>query len=82
MLKTSLKDLAITKSSNELRDQLQANQQRFRSKMTEAEFDLIPGEHPIIPVIIYDEKKAAVFAEKLLDYDICNRILIPCCTKR
>ncbi len=61
--KTSLKALEITKSSNKLRDQLQANQQRFRSKMTEAGFDLIPGEHPIIPVMIYDEKKAAVFAE-------------------
>jgi len=68
--KTSLKALEITKKSNELRDQLQANQQRFRSKMTEAGFDLIPGEHPIIPVMIYDEKKAAEFAEKLLDYGI------------
>ncbi|MFV9972825.1 MAG: glycine C-acetyltransferase [Francisella endosymbiont of Hyalomma asiaticum] len=68
--KTSIKALEITKSSNELREQLQANQQRFRSKMTAAGFDLIPGEHPIIPVMIYDEKKAAEFAEKLLDYGI------------
>ncbi|API86440.1 glycine C-acetyltransferase [Francisella uliginis] len=68
--KTSLKALEITKGSNELRDQLQANQQRFRSKMTAAGFDLIPGEHPIIPVMIYDEKKAAEFADKLLDYGI------------
>ncbi|ASG68477.1 2-amino-3-ketobutyrate coenzyme A ligase [Francisella halioticida] len=68
--KTSLKALEITKNSNELRDQLQANQQRFRSKMTAAGFDLIPGEHPIIPVMIYDEKKAAEFAERLLDYGI------------
>ncbi|AEB27566.1 2-amino-3-ketobutyrate coenzyme A ligase [Francisella cf. novicida Fx1] len=68
--KTSIKALEITKGSNELREQLQANQQRFRSKMTAAGFDLIPGEHPIIPVMIYDEKKAAEFAEKLLDYGI------------
>jgi glycine C-acetyltransferase len=68
--KTSLKALEITKASNELRAQLQANQERFRSKMTAAGFDLIPGEHPIIPVMIYDEKKAAEFAEKLLDYGI------------
>ncbi|MFV9925417.1 MAG: glycine C-acetyltransferase [Francisella endosymbiont of Hyalomma scupense] len=68
--KTSIKALEITKSSNELREQLKANQQRFRSKMTAAGFDLIPGEHPIIPVMIYDEKKAAEFAEKLLDYGI------------
>ncbi|AFJ43627.1 glycine C-acetyltransferase [Francisella orientalis] len=68
--KTSIKALEITKNSNELREQLQANQQRFRSKMTAAGFDLIPGEHPIIPVMIYDEKKAAEFADKLLDYGI------------
>ncbi len=68
--KTSIKALEITKNSNELREQLQANQQRFRSKMTTAGFDLIPGEHPIIPVMIYDEKKAAEFADKLLDYGI------------
>ncbi|KFJ43461.1 glycine C-acetyltransferase [Francisella philomiragia] len=68
--KTSIKALEITKNSNELREQLQANQQRFRSKMTAAGFDLIPGEHPIIPVMIYDEKKAAKFADKLLDYGI------------
>ncbi|MED7819740.1 MULTISPECIES: glycine C-acetyltransferase [unclassified Francisella] len=68
--KTSLKALEITKSSNRLREQLQANQQRFRSKMAAAGFDLIPGEHPIIPVMIYDEKKAADFAERLLDYGI------------
>ncbi|AJI52953.1 glycine C-acetyltransferase [Francisella philomiragia] len=68
--KTSIKALEITKNSNELREQLQANQQRFRSKMTSAGFDLIPGEHPIIPVMIYDEKKAAEFADKLLDYGI------------
>ncbi|MBK2258245.1 glycine C-acetyltransferase [Francisella philomiragia] len=68
--KTSIKALEITKNSNELREQLQANQQRFRSKITAAGFDLIPGEHPIIPVMIYDEKKAAEFADKLLDYGI------------
>ncbi|ALB01722.1 2-amino-3-ketobutyrate CoA ligase [Francisella persica ATCC VR-331] len=68
--KTSIKALEITKSSNKLREQLQANQQRFRSKMTAAGFDLIPGEHPIIPVMIYNEKKAVEFAEKLLDYGI------------
>lgn len=68
--KTSLKAIEITKSSNSLREQLQANQHRFRSKMSEAGFDLIPGEHPIIPVMVYDEKKAAKFAEKLLEYGI------------
>ncbi|MFC4892998.1 glycine C-acetyltransferase [Pseudofrancisella aestuarii] len=68
--KTSLKALDIVKSSNKLRVQLEANKDRFREKMADAGFDLIPGEHPIIPVMIYDEKKAAGFAEKLLDYGI------------
>ncbi|APC96837.1 glycine C-acetyltransferase [Francisella frigiditurris] len=68
--KTSLKALDIVKSSNKLRTQLEANKDRFREKMTAAGFDLVPGEHPIIPVMIYDEKKAAEFAEKLLDYGI------------
>ncbi|MDE5028386.1 aminotransferase class I/II-fold pyridoxal phosphate-dependent enzyme, partial [Francisella tularensis subsp. holarctica] len=47
---------------------LQANQQIFRSKMTADVFYLFQVEHPIIPVMIYDVKIAAEFAEKLLDY--------------
>ncbi|MDC0535846.1 glycine C-acetyltransferase, partial [Francisellaceae bacterium] len=67
---TSVKALEITRRADDLREKLQANQERFRSKMTEAGFDLIPGEHPIIPVMLYEEKKAAALAEKLLDYGI------------
>jgi len=67
---TSIKALEITKESDDLRVKLQANQQRFRSKMAAAGFDLVPGEHPIIPVMLYEEKKAAALAEKLLDYGI------------
>ena len=67
---TSLKALEIIQRADDLRQQLQANQQRFRSKMAEAGFDLIPGSHPIIPVMIYDEKKAGKLAEKLLEYGV------------
>ncbi len=67
---TSVKALEITRRADDLRKKLQANQERFRSKMTAAGFDLIPGEHPIIPVMLYEEKKAAALAEKLLDYGI------------
>ena len=57
-------------SSDERRDVLQRNQKHFRQKMTAAGFDLIPGEHPIIPVMLYEEKKAAEMAEKLLQKGI------------
>jgi len=67
---TSIKALEIIKKADDLRAKLQANQKRFRSKMSEAGFDLVPGEHPIIPVMLYEEKKAATLAEKLLDYGI------------
>ena len=67
---TSVKALEITRKADDLREKLQANQQRFRSRMSAVGFDLIPGEHPIIPVMLYDEKKAAALAEKLLEYGI------------
>ena len=38
--------------------------------MEKAGFDLIPGEHPIIPVMLYDEKLAAAMADRLLDYGV------------
>lgn len=39
---------------------------RFRDGLTQAGFDLLPGEHAIIPVMLYDAKKAAALAEALL----------------
>nr|WP_137676215.1 glycine C-acetyltransferase [Parerythrobacter lutipelagi] len=52
---------------NGLREQLKANAERFRKGMTEAGFDLIPGEHPIIPVMLGDAKLAGDMAAALLD---------------
>ncbi|WP_440683170.1 glycine C-acetyltransferase [Cysteiniphilum halobium] len=63
---TSMAAIKLAMSSDERRDVLQRNQKHFRQKMTAAGFDLIPGEHPIIPVMLYEEKKAAEMAEKLL----------------
>jgi len=53
-----------------LRDKLEANTKYFRTKMTEAGFDIKPGEHPIVPVMLYDAVLAQNFAAKLLDEGI------------
>ena len=53
-----------------LRDKLESNTQYFRTKMTEAGFDIKPGEHPIVPVMLYDAVLAKNFADKLLDEGI------------
>lgn len=70
LVSASIKALDLMAAHPELRDQLQRNSQYFRTKMTAAGFDLIPGEHPIIPVMFYDEKIAKAMAEKLLVHDV------------
>jgi len=53
-----------------LRDKLERNTKYFRTKMTEAGFDIKPGDHPIVPIMLYDAVKAQEFAAKLLDEGI------------
>ncbi len=53
-----------------LRDQLTANAARFRGAMSEAGFDLLPGEHPIIPVMLGDAKLAQDFAARMLELGV------------
>lgn len=57
-------------AADNLRQDLERNKKLFRDGMTKAGFDLVPGEHPIIPVMLYDEKLAVEFAQKLLDHGI------------
>lgn len=66
----SLEVLNLLNETTELRDKLEANTIYFRTKMTEAGFDIKAGEHPIVPVMLYDAKIAQVFAEKLLNRGI------------
>ncbi|KAB8191443.1 glycine C-acetyltransferase [Nonomuraea phyllanthi] len=66
----SLRILDLLESSNEARERLRANTARFRAGMAEAGFDLLPGEHPIVPVMIGDAAEAAALAERLLDLGI------------
>jgi glycine C-acetyltransferase len=63
----SLKVLDLLEGGGELRERLRANTTRFRTAMTDAGFDLLPGEHPIVPVM-YGEANAAVeAADRLLE---------------
>ncbi|MFN8335554.1 MAG: glycine C-acetyltransferase [Cyclobacteriaceae bacterium] len=50
-----------------LRDKLEANTKYFRTEMTKAGFDIKPGEHPIVPIMLYEAPLAQKFAEKLLE---------------
>ncbi len=67
---TAIKAIEIAEQADDRREQLEKNQQRFREKMQQAGFDLVPGHHAIIPVMIYDEKKASLMADKLLEHGI------------
>ncbi|MFC3455161.1 glycine C-acetyltransferase [Amycolatopsis speibonae] len=66
----ALATLELLDSSGELLTKLRANTELFRRRMTEAGFDLLPGEHPIIPVMIGDAAKAGKMADLLLDQGI------------
>lgn len=66
----SIAVLDMLSSTTELRDKLESNTRYFRSKMTEASFDIKPGDHPIVPIMLYDAVVAQTFAEKLLDEGI------------
>ena len=66
----SIKVLDILTESTELRDKLEANTKQFRSGMGEVGFDIIPGTHPITPIMLYDAKLSQEFANRLLDEGI------------
>ncbi|MCS7036945.1 MAG: glycine C-acetyltransferase [Saprospiraceae bacterium] len=66
----SLKVLELLSSTTDLRDKLEANTRWFRKAMTDAGFDIIPGEHPIVPIMLYDAPLAQTFARRLLDEGI------------
>ncbi len=66
----SIAVLDMLSETTELRDKLAYNTQYFREKMTAAGFDIKPGEHPIVPIMLYDAVVAQNFAAKLLDEGI------------
>ena len=62
--------LDLLAGSSELRDRLRENAAYFRARMTKAGFDLVPGEHPIIPVMIGDAAAAQRLAAGLLKHGV------------
>ena len=66
----SIAVLDLLSETTELRDKLEYNTKYFRKHMTEAGFDIRPGDHPIVPIMLYDAVVAQNFASKLLDEGI------------
>ena len=67
LLGASLKAIELAKNGDALRAQLFRNAERFRAQMEQAGFSLLPGEHPIIPIMLGDAKKAGEMADALMD---------------
>ncbi|MEO8884973.1 MAG: glycine C-acetyltransferase [Mucilaginibacter sp.] len=66
----SITVLDMLKESTVLKEKLESNTKYFRQKMTEAGFDIKPGVHPIVPVMLYEAALAQEFAAKMLDEGI------------
>jgi glycine C-acetyltransferase len=66
----SIAVLDMLSATTELRDKLWTNTQYFRLKMTEAGFDIKPGVHPIVPIMLYEATVAQAFAAQLLEEGI------------
>ncbi len=63
----SIAVLDMLTETTELRDRLEYNTKYFRTRMTGAGFDIKPGDHPIVPIMLYDAMVAQTFAANLLD---------------
>ena len=63
----SLEVIKMLEESTKYRDKVHENTQYFREKMGSLGFDILPGTHPIVPIMLYDAKVAAEFAQRLLD---------------
>lgn len=63
----SIAALCLLKLSTTLRDTLEANTRWFRAAMTDAGFQIVPGEHPIVPVMLGDAALASKFADAMLE---------------
>ncbi len=70
IVSAAIKVFEILEASTELRDKLEKNTQYFRENMTEIGFDIKPGVHPIVPIMLYEAKLASDMADKLLEEGI------------
>ena len=63
----TIRTIELLEESTALRDKVHENARYFRSEMEKLGFDLLPGEHPIVPVMLYDPHIAHEFAKRMLD---------------
>ena len=63
----TIRTIELLEESTALRDKVHENARYFRAEMEKLGFDLLPGEHPIVPVMLYDPKVAHEFAKRMLD---------------
>ena len=63
----TIETINMLTESTALRDRVHENARYFRSEMEKLGFDLLPGEHPIVPVMLYDPKVAGEFARRMLE---------------
>ncbi len=70
LVAASIKVFEMLSGSTERRDKLESNTRYFRERMSDAGFDIKPGIHPIVPVMLYDAPLAQEFAARLLDEGI------------
>jgi len=66
----AIEALAMLTESTELRDRLEANTRRFRERMSASGFEILDGEHPIVPIMLGDARLASDLASKVLDEGI------------
>jgi glycine C-acetyltransferase len=66
----SIEVLKLLSASTQLRDTLETNTKYFRSEMEKAGFDIVPGTHPIVPIMLYDAKLSQKFSKALLEKGI------------
>lgn len=66
IVKASMEVFKILEADTSLRDHLEEVTAYYREKLTEAGFDIIPGVHPIVPIMLYDERKAADMASRMM----------------
>ena len=63
----TIRTIDLLEESTALRDKVHENARYFRAEMEKLGFDLLPGEHPIVPVMLYDPKTAQEFAHRMLE---------------
>ncbi len=63
----TIRTIDLLEESTALRDRVHENARYFRAEMEKLGFDLLPGEHPIVPVMLYDPRVAHEFARRMLD---------------